>query len=459
MDTLNRECLCVGLDDAALTRALADAGAAVDLDALVRERCPHAFAARPVFLDDDILSRMAQVVRAVESIVALPAWQERVLAHAPAIARHEPPGSRGVFMGYDFHLDGRRLGLIEINTNAGGAMLNLVAARAQVACCRPVEPLLRLPHAIDAFERDIVAMFEREWQLARPSRPLRRIAIVDEAPPTQYLYPEFVLFQQLFRRHGIEAVIADPAELRFDGQSLRDAGGCVDLVYNRLTDFDLATPDASSIREAWLADAIVLTPHPRAHALYADKRNLALLSDESALREMGVAAELRDVLLEAVPRTRLVDRGDAQAWWARRRKLFFKPAAGFGSRAAYRGDKLTRRVWQDILDGAYVAQELVPPGERRIGGDGSPMLKYDLRNYAYGGEVQWVGARLFQGQTTNFRTPGGGFAPVYRHCAIDDAWAERWSRAEADAAGDGAQHRSSASPLRYSPSGNSIVVG
>lgn len=24
-----------------------------------------------------------------------------------------------------------------------------------------------------------------------------------------------------------------------------------------------------------------------------------------------------------------------------------------------------------------------------------------------------AGARLYQGQTTNFRTPGGGFAPVY----------------------------------------------
>ena len=27
--------------------------------------------------------------------------------------------------------------------------------------------------------------------------------------------------------------------------------------------------------------------------------------------------------------------------------------------------------------------------------------------------VQWLAARLYQGQTTNFRTPGGGFAPVY----------------------------------------------
>lgn len=45
--------------------------------------------------------------------------------------------------------------------------------------------------------------------------------------------------------------------------------------------------------------------------------------------------------------------------------------------------------------------------------EAAPVLKFDLRNYIYNGAVQWVGARLYQGQTTNFRTPGGGFAPVY----------------------------------------------
>ena len=39
-------------------------------------------------------------------------------------------------------------------------------------------------------------------------------------------------------------------------------------------------------------------------------------------------------------------------------------------------------------------------------------LKLDVRNYVYDGQVQLLAARLYQGQTTNFRTPGGGFAPV-----------------------------------------------
>ena len=54
------------------------------------------------------------------------------------------------------------------------------------------------------------------------------------------------------------------------------------------------------------------------------------------------------------------------------------------------------------------------PSERRLLVDGVEQdLKLDLRNYVYRGVVQLVSARLYQGQTTNFRTPGGGFASVF----------------------------------------------
>ncbi|HEX7437866.1 MAG TPA: hypothetical protein VF308_14250, partial [Caldimonas sp.] len=159
---------------------------------------------------------------------------------------------------------------------------------------------------------------------------------------------------------------------------------------------------------------VVLTPHPQAHALYADKRQLALFSDAAQLQSLGVPEATRQVLLEHVPRTEVVDGADAQHLWEARRGLFFKPVAGFGSRAAYRGDKLTRRVWREILAGDYVAQAIVAPGERMLDEhDPAKAMKFDLRAYAYDGAVQWVAARLYQGQTTNFRTPGGGFAPVY----------------------------------------------
>ena len=257
-------------------------------------------------------------------------------------------------------------------------------------------------------------MFFAEWRLARGDRPLRRIAIVDENPQEQYLYPEFILFQQLFRRHGVDAVIADPAALRLHDGGLWHGDDPIDLVYNRLTDFMLEEPAHAGLRDAYLNNAVVLTPHPGVHALYANKRNLAVLSDPGRLRSFGVSDEIARTLLSGIPRTEMVDAADAERLWSQRRKLFFKPAAGFGSRAAYRGDKLTKRVWEQILAGDYVAQALVPPGERLIADQQAPhALKFDVRNYVYDGAVQFITARLYQGQTTNFRTPGGGFAPVF----------------------------------------------
>ena len=222
------------------------------------------------------------------------------------------------------------------------------------------------------------------------------------------MYPEFLLFAQLFERFGMQAHVLDPGALAFDGGTLRDADGPLDLVYNRLTDFYFETHAA--LRAAYLANAAVITPHPRAHALYADKRNLSLLTDAALLRGWGVAPDVAQTLLEGIARTEIVVPAAAERLWQERRRLFFKPACGHGSKAAYRGDKLTRRVWEEILAGQYVAQALVPPSERRLAPGLS--LKLDVRNYAYAGEVQLLAARLYQGQTTNMRTAGGGFAPV-----------------------------------------------
>ena len=168
------------------------------------------------------------------------------------------------------------------------------------------------------------------------------------------------------------------------------------------------------MRAAYLAGDVVLTPNPRVHAILANKRNLALLTDPDLLRAWGVPAETIEALGSGIPRTVVVIRENADALWSERARKFFKPASGYGSKAAYRGDKITRRVWSEILAGDYVAQEIVPPSTRAIAIDGRrEALKVDFRNFTYDGRVQLLAARLYQGQTTNFRTIGGGFAPVF----------------------------------------------
>lgn len=413
-EALNQGCFCFTLDNAALARALDAELAGVQLSELVRERCPYVFAARPVFVEASQVQRMTEVIQAVEAVVALPAYRDQVLEAAPAMAQLGAAGPKGVFFGYDFHVGKERLGLIEINTNAGGAMLNAVLARAQRACCAVMEGMAPTLSDVNAFEKRIAQMFGQEWASAGRVRPLASIAIVDEAPEQQYLYPEFLLFERLFKQHGLRTVIVGPADLQWRGGVLWAGELAIDLVYNRLTDFYLENPPSAALRQAYLEDAVVLTPNPRAHALYADKRNLALFSDSARMSALGVPDAVQKILLEHVPRTEVVVPEDAQRLWDARRSLFFKPVAGFGSRAAYRGDKLTKRVWQEILAGEYVAQEFVTPGERKVSEtDPRQAMKFDMRAYTYEGAVMWLAARLYQGQTTNFRTLGGGFAPVY----------------------------------------------
>lgn len=392
-----------------LDRALAESG----LDTNLRTTHPFLFSASTVFVKPAEQATMHAVIRAVEDVVAHPAYQVRVLSGAPAAARHDP-GTRGVFLGFDFHLDPDGPRLIEINTNAGGALLNLSLLRSQVNACPPLRDCLPGTDTPEKVEVGIVEMFQQEWRLARGELPLTRIAIVDDAPGEQFLYPEFVQFQALFRRHGIDALIADATSLRVRDARLWSGDLAVDLVYNRLTDFALEEPAHAALRQAYLEELALVTPHPRAHALYADKRNLALLTDADALRGIGIPEPTIDILARGIARTRIVERAQAEALWAERKKLFFKPVSGYGSKAVYRGDKLTRRVWEEILAGDYVAQSLVPPAEQMALHDQDQFaLKYDVRLFVYAGRVQLLAARLYQGQTTNFRTPGGGFAAVF----------------------------------------------
>jgi hypothetical protein len=372
---------------------------------------PQLFSNTTVFISPAQLQQMRDIIRAVGRVVSLPTYVQEILARAPAIASYNF-GTSGVFMGYDFHLSEQGPHIIEINTNAGGAFLNAALVSAQTECCRAAGTLL--PLLKPQLDQEFVAMFLREWKLQRGDKPLTSIAIVDENPTQQFLYPEFKMAQRLFERNGIAAVIADPSELQFSGSQLLHKGRVIDLVYNRLTDFSLVGESLAVLRQAYETDSIVLTPNPRQYALYADKRNLVILGDAEQLEKLGASKQDIELLSAAIPKTQAVTVDNAEKLWIARKQLFFKPASGYGSRAAYRGDKITKRVWDEILQGNYVAQQIVLPSERGILVDKEQTaLKMDIRAYVYNGEIQLLAARLYQGQTTNFRTQGGGFAPVF----------------------------------------------
>ena len=373
---------------------------------------PHLFAGETVFISAADRAAIADLVAAIERVSALPQYRRLALAHAPAIARHEF-GPRGGILGFDFHLTALGPRLIEVNSTPGGVLLNIALAGARGAGPEERGGAYGTAAARAELERAVLATFLQEWRSQRGATQLREVAIVDRDPQHQYLYPEFLLFESLFQRAGIGASVAAPSALEWRDGSLWHAGRKVDLVYNRLTDFYLEDPLQAPLRAAYEAGAVVLTPDPRAHAIYANKRNLITLGDRRVLESIGVAGATSALLAMGIPHTQLVTPDNAALLWRRRDRLFFKPAAGYGSKAAYRGDKLTRRVWAEIVAGDYVAQDYVAPGLRTVRHLGTTTtLKFDLRAYASAGVVLLLAARLYQGQTTNFRTPGGGFAPV-----------------------------------------------
>ncbi len=387
---LNGECFdWAGMDNEALQRAIHAQGE--DWSGLVKERCPHVFAAAPVFISESQLQQMRAVIAAVEEVAGAP----------------EAKSALGVFYGYDFHLNEQGVHLIEINTNAGGAFLNALLIESQHGLF-----LYGTAVAEHRLQQVFIDMFRNEWRLVRGDAPLKTIAIVDEQPEFQYLYPEFLLMQKIFEREGYAVHIVDPSGLQAREDGLYCDEQRIDLVYNRLTDFDLH--QFPHIRAAWDEQQVVLTPNPAHYRRYADKRKLTQLSDREWLRSSGVSQAGIEALLQGVPQTRLVQAQDSDQWWNERKQWFFKPVSGYGSKGAYRGDKLTKRVFEEIMQSDYVAQRMAQPDERKVCAEGAEpqLLKFDVRCYVYDGNIQLVAARLYQGQTTNFRTPGGGFALV-----------------------------------------------
>ena len=129
--TLNASCDCTAADVAALRHGIEDVygGASV-----LSDTHPHLFSVHPYFVSHADAERMQSIIAATERVIALSRYQATTLAIAPMITRHDQ-GTSGVFLGYDFHLTPAGPKLIEINTNAGGALLNVQLLREQLGCC------------------------------------------------------------------------------------------------------------------------------------------------------------------------------------------------------------------------------------------------------------------------------------------------------------------------------------
>lgn len=312
------------------------------------------------------------------------------------------PQNFSTMMSLDFHLDeNHNLKLIEINTNAAFLILGTEMYLYR-GITNPVGSF-----SSQTWKQDLI----EELSLARPA-PLHGqpavpfVVISDQTPSQQRLFIEFLVAREWIKSWGWTSDIRDFKEAMKSPSP--------DLIYNRSTDFNLSESDSQDVKAAYEQGRICLSPTPFEYSLLADKERLIEWSQPEALENLKLDQKSCDILRGMLPRTIHLTKDNAEEIWSSRKNLFFKPKREFGSKKAFRGSSISRKMFDELLGGEMLAQEFIPAPELLIEADGlaPTTFKYDLRCHFYQDRLEGIVARTYQGQVTNLKTPGGGFTPV-----------------------------------------------
>lgn len=330
------------------------------------------------------------------SPVALRLVSEGIAALWARIVTADPSaGSRPLLLSYDVHPTARGPVLIEVNTNAGGVLAAMQAAREVNQCCGDWEQ--------DQLEARLLALFRRDLLGVDPQHA-GVVAIVDDELASQPLLAEMQALAALMRPFAQDVRVVDAAELTFVAGRLRQGDTPIDRVYWRSTDFLLAEPRHEAVRKALEAGAVTVAPSPEAYRAIADKRRFIEWSQTPEL-----ARDNDSGCTFAVAETVRMSSRSVEAWHAARKEWVFKPVSGYASRGVYVGKSISRRKLAELPAADYLAQRYAPhPVMDRDGQE----WKYDVRFFADRGHIIGAAARVFQGQVVGMRTPGSGFAPI-----------------------------------------------
>lgn len=211
----------------------------------------------------------------------------------------------------------------------------------------PVRPLWARPAALQTMLR-----IYRQWG----GHALPAVAIVDwKGVPTE---SEFVLFQEYFASHGIEAFIVDPHDMDYAGDRLLAAGRPVDFVYKRvlthelLAEFGTEHPIVYAVR-----DRAVCMMNRFSCKLLHKKASLAVLSDE---RNAGLFTRPElEAIHRHIPWTRRVEERTTQMngqpidlipfILSQREQLVLKPNDEYGGKGVVLGWDTSDHDWEQAV--------------------------------------------------------------------------------------------------------------
>lgn len=327
--------------------------------------------------------QLKQIKNDVQDYWNLRTWGEKNLSTGYNELGLRKPNNYSVCMSYDFHINASgQPELIEVNTNAAFLALGLELYAYHN---------LKNPIA-DFTEKNLIEMFLNEIKLTGAQN--RSVAIIDENPEAQRLYIEFLLFKQILKKNNIESEIFDISKTeKFKYFS---------LIYNRYTDFYFKENKSSDLKDLYNQNKLHLSPHPYEYFLLADKQRLLDWNTQSEMKKPLSLLKTYDL-----------GQADREQIWNERKTLFFKPKTSFGGKQAYKGASMSRKVFDEVFNEGFIAQQLSIPSTLKVEiPNQTQEFKYDLRCFAYQNQVQLIVARLYQGQITNLKTTGGGFACI-----------------------------------------------
>ncbi|HIW75388.1 MULTISPECIES: carboxylate--amine ligase [Gordonibacter] len=190
---------------------------------------------------------------------------------------------------------------------------------------------------------NIYATYER-----RVENP--RVAIVDYLE--NGVVDEFHIYAELFRKRGVECIVADVRDLTFDGEVLRDPEGArVDTVWRRCVTNDVIDHwnESQSFLDAVRAGAVALIGSFAGHIVH-DKQIFKVLFDERTTAFLN--ADEISFIEETVPLTAFLDDEHVNLPQIRENRCewIIKPTDHYGADEVYAGAAVSQEEWEELVD-------------------------------------------------------------------------------------------------------------
>jgi len=310
---------------------------------------------------------------ALRADLALTPGEERLIAMHPGYSEPSAHSRMDTFL----TVDGSSLQFVEYNAESPAAIAyedvlsDVVAQLPAMQRFAERYSLRQLPARRQLLET-LLAAWREFGGTGSPT-----IAILDwKGLPT---HSEFLLFQQYFREHNLEAIICSPDELSYaDGQLSAPVDGVrtpINLVYKRVltSEFLMRYGDdvfTHPLVLAYAAGSICMVNSFRAKLLH--KKSIFSLLTDDRLHDR-FSAEERDAIGRYVPWTRLLHNGESTYAGERinlidftrknQERLLLKPNDEYGGKGIIIGWETSADEWdrgvQEALQSPFVVQERV----------------------------------------------------------------------------------------------------